>query len=84
MGRNTPIDSTEVAEVKGDVYRPGLSLMCDKNFTRRLQFMSKNNFFVHNIGGYGPGSAMPVYGGFGECIVPKWQIDQIQRYIGNK
>lgn len=29
-------------------------------------------------------SAMPVYGGFGECIVPKWQIDQIQRYIGNK
>ena len=38
-------------------HQTGLSLMCDKNFTRRLQFMSKNNFFVHNIGGYGPGNA---------------------------
>lgn len=84
VGRNTPIDSTEIAEVKGDVYRSWLSLMWDKDFTRRLQFMSKNNLFVHNIGGYGPGSAMPVDGGFGEYIVPKWQIDQIQRYIGNK
>lgn len=84
VGRNTPIDTTELSDIKGNVYRPSILLMSDKNFTRRLQFMSKNNLFLHNIGGYGPGSLVPLEGGLGEYIVPDWQIEQIEKYIGNR
>ena len=82
-GRNAPKDSVEMAVVKGNVYRPGLSFMRSKDFTQRLQFMSRSNLFLHNIGGYGPGSPFPFHGGFGEYIVPDWQIKQIKRYMGS-
>lgn len=84
VGRNVPLDSTELSDAKGNIYRPNLSFMRDKDFIRRLQFAAKNNLWLHNIGGYGPGSAFPLGNGFGEYIVPKWQIKQIERYIRNR
>lgn len=82
VGRNVPLDSTERATVKGNVYRPSIAFMRDMNFTAKLQFLSKTNSFLHNIGGYGPGSPYPRHGGFGEYIVPNWQIEQIKKYVG--
>lgn len=84
VGRNVPIDSTEIATVKGKVYRPSLAFMRDMDFTAKLQFLSKNDLILHNIGGYGPGSPYPLHGGFGEYIVPEWQIEQIKKYLGNR
>ena len=38
--------------------------------------------YLHNIGGYGPGS--PFYGSFGEYIVPEWQMEQIRKHLGHR
>lgn len=84
VGRSVPIDSAGMATVKGRVYRPSIAFMRDMDFTTKLQFLSKNDLILHNIGGYGPGSPYPWYGGFGEYIVPKWQIEQIKKYLGNR
>ena len=81
-GRNVPLNDAEVADVLGRVYRPGISWLRDKDFMGRLQYAGKHGMFLHNIGGYGPGS--PFNGGFGECIVPEWQINQIKKYVGNR
>lgn len=83
-GRNLPLNEAEIADVSGRVYRPNLSLMRDLNFMRKLQFSGRKDFFLHNIGGYGPGSPFPTTGGFGEYIVPSWQIEEIKKIIGKR
>lgn len=81
-GRNVPFNETEVSDVPGLVYRPSASLLSDQEFVNRIQYIGKHGMYLHNIGGYGPGS--PFYGSFGEFIVPKWQIEQLKMNLGKR
>ena len=81
-GRNVPLNETELADVPGLVYRPGASFLKDREFTGKLQYIGKHGMYLHNIGGYGPGS--PFYGSFGEYIVAEWQTEQIRKYLGRR
>lgn len=83
VGRSVPSDVTNAIDVKGKVYRPNMSFMRKEHFVERLQFLAKNNLFLHNIGGFGPG--IPKHGSsFGEHIISESQINQIKRYVGNR
>ena len=81
-GRNVPSNETELADVPGLVYRPGASFLKNQEFTGKLQYIGKHGMYLHNIGGYGPGS--PFYGSFGEYIVPEWQTEQIRKHLGHR
>ena len=81
-GRNVPSNEAELADVPGLVYRPGASFLKNQEFTGKLQYIGKHGMYLHNIGGYGPGS--PFYGSFGEYIVPEWQTEQIRKHLGHR
>lgn len=81
-GRNVPLNEGELSDISGLVYRPGASFLKDQQFVKKLQYLSKQKMYLHNIGGYGPGS--PFQGSFGEYRVPEWQTELIKKYMGNR
>ena len=72
--------------VKGRVFRPYIQNVMEPDFLDKLRYASKLGFWIHNIGGYGPGSPnqddQGTYG-FGEYILSEDLVKQIYEIVGN-
>lgn len=82
-GRNLPKSKEEESHVVGKVYRAYLGSINYPDLEERLRYMKKRGFFLHNLGGYGPGSRS-INGGFGELMVGDKPVKLLEKYMDRR